>query len=436
MSVTIGRTWRDAQALREGKKVAERWLVTVFFRFDDGTVVRDRTVVGEGTATPIRTERLAKEWGEKRERELFAKGPPTKGALIATSEKVSEWFGRYYAAAERGEVGKKNQGKPQASVRDRRDRFRVWLEESLGHLRMAEVTAEHLRGVVRMLDEQVRRRIRFYEEGEGAEREERGGKLRKPGISAKTAAHIWSEVTSGFKEALSSKIDDLRVITVSPLVGVQPPIRTKPREQEALFPSEVIQLLSCEAIPLPRRRVYAVAIYTGMRRSELERLEAADIDFEHERITVRGSKTDAAYREVPIEPALLPLLRILVKERKSGPLLDVPSGQGSNGTADLMKLDLERAKLTRAALYRDDAHVMPFNFHGTRHTAITHWAVAGKSQLFLLTVCGHLDVTMTRRYLGKAASVSAKFGTPHPPLPASVLGGAKIVHLPSAKRTA
>lgn len=72
---------------------------------------------------------------------------------------------------------------------------------------------------------------------------------------------------------------------------------------------------------------------------------------------------------------------------------------------------------------------MPFTVHGLRHSAITHWAVAGKGQLFLLTVAGHLDVTMTKRYLGKAASVSAKFGTPHPPLPPSLLGGATVVHL-------
>ncbi len=94
-----------------------------------------------------------------------------------------------------------------------------------------------------------------------------------------------------------------------------------------------------------------------------------------------------------------------------------------------MKADLERAKLTRAAIYRDDAHMMPFTFHGLRHTAITHWAMAGKSQLSLLTVAGHMDVTMTKKYLDKAASVSAKLGTPPPPSPTGVLGGAELIVL-------
>lgn len=134
---------------------------------------------------------------------------------------------------------------------------------------MAEVSPEHLRGVMKKLDDQIRLRIRFYEEGEGALKIERGGKMRKPGLSSKSASHVWSEVTSGFKEAVSSKIDDLRILSVNPALGVQPPIRTKPREQEALFPSEVTQLLSCEAIPLKRRQLYAVAIYTAMRQRQV-----------------------------------------------------------------------------------------------------------------------------------------------------------------------
>ena len=98
-------------------------------------------------------------------------------------------------------------------------------------------------------------------------------------------------------------------------------------------------------------------------------------------------------------------------------------------------MDLAKAELTRADLHRDDDAIMPFTFHGLRHTCITHWAVAGRDQLFLLTCAGHMDVQMTKRYLGKAASVSSKFGEAHPVLPASVLGGAKVIAIGS-KRTA
>ncbi|MBX3260376.1 MAG: tyrosine-type recombinase/integrase, partial [Labilithrix sp.] len=284
-----------------------KFMAVVRFRWPDRSVLRDRTVVD------AKTEAAARRWGEQRERKLLAKGQQKLEDEKASNEppclSVTTWYGKYHEAAERSEVGRKNRGKPQTAVRDRRDRFKNWIEPEIGHLPMNRVTIEHLRAIVAKLDDQVRLRMRFYE---GAvEREERLGKMRKAGLSAKSAAHIWSEVTSGFREALSSKLDHLRVLRVDPTFGVQPPISTDSREQEALYPSEVRQLLSCEEIPLPRRRCYAVAIYTAMRRSELERLEAAHVDFEHGVITVQGTKSNAARRQVPIEPALLPLLKKL-----------------------------------------------------------------------------------------------------------------------------
>ncbi len=333
-------------------------------------------------------------------------------------ETVSEWYGRYYKAAARGEVGRKNRGRPQSSADDRRARFHSWIEPVIGTLAMVAVQSFDLRRVVRRLDAAVRERAAFYERAD----EEHEGK--KPGLSAKTAQNVWSEITNGFREARRSKIDSLAVLRgrPDPTADVEGPTTAENREQAALFPSEVLALLSCLDVPLARRRVYAVAIYTGMRRSELERLEASDVDLEHDVIRVRGKKTNAAKRTIPIEPALRPLLEALVRERPEGPLLDVPRSDGKGGSADLTKKDLERAALRPADLTRDDAEHMPFTFHGLRHTCITHWVVAGRDQIFLLTAGGHTDVTMTKRYLAAASSLSVKFGAPHPTLPASLLG--------------
>lgn len=336
----------------------------------------------------------------------------------STAETVSEWFKRYYDAGEKGLVGRKNRGRPQAAIDDRRARFKNWIEPVIGTEPMATVTSEKLRRVVQRLDDQIRIRGEFYR-GECARHEDTG---KKPGLSPKSAASVWGELTSGFKEACSSKRDDLRARKDNPALGVQPPNAGEEREQAALYPSEVVALLSCELIPLARRRCYAVAIYTGMRRSELERLEAGDVDFEHDTIRVRGTKTNAAKRVIPIEATLRPLLEILVREAGEGIVLEVPRADGKGGAADLVKRDLERAELTRAELWRDDDVHMPFTFHGLRHTCITHWAVAGRGELFLLTAGGHTDVTMSKRYLAQAASVSAKFGTPHPTLPAVLVG--------------
>ncbi len=341
------------------------------------------------------------------------------GAVDAsTALTVSEWFGKYYAAAEKGTVGRKNRGKPQASAKDRSARFAKWIEPIVGTKPIATVTAADLRRVVQALDEQVQIRTAFYAEREDATDEHEG---KKPGLSPKTAANVYGEVTAGFAEATHSKLDELRVLEANPAIGVRPPTTGEDREQAALYPAEVVHLLSSPTIPRARRRVYFVALYTGMRRSEIERLTATDVDLEHGLITVRGKKTSAAKRQIPIEPALAPLLAILVGTRKTGALVDVPRADGKGGSSDLVKKDLERAGVTRADLSRDDAEHMPFTFHGMRHTAITHWAVAGQPLTWLLVVAGHTDAEMTRRYLDKAAVVRGRFGDPHPELPPEVM---------------
>jgi hypothetical protein len=114
-----------------------------------------------------------------KEKELWAAGRAKASSpeeKPPSTETCSDWFHRYFDYAETGEVGKKNRGRPQVSVGDRRDRFENWLEPLIGDMAMSAVNAERLRAVVKTLDDEVRARIRFYEEGEGAVRVERGGR--------------------------------------------------------------------------------------------------------------------------------------------------------------------------------------------------------------------------------------------------------------------
>ena len=386
------------------------------------------TTTGDKNGPPLFSRRADREKVSKwRDDYVAAMQRVNAGDMRGAEESATKWHGRYYDAAEAGSVGRKNRGQPQAAVADRRTRFATHIEPEIGDLPMVSVTSNDLRRVVARLNAGIRERYAYY--ARIAEGEEPSG--RKPGISPKTAAHVWSEGTSAFREACASNDPSLRVRDDDPSRGVLPPNGGETREQEALYPSEVVQLLSCEGIPRPRRIVYAVCIYGGLRRSEAERLQAEDVDLEHGTIKVRRSggrrgKSDAAFRTVPIEGSLAPLMAVLLAETPSGALLDVPVAHGRNGAADLMKKDLVRAGLVRADLTRDDAQHMPFTFHGLRHTAITHWVVSGKSELFLLTAAGHSDLTMTKRYLAKGAAVSAKFGQPHPPVPASLVGKTPI----------
>ncbi|MCU1245389.1 MAG: hypothetical protein JWN02_1299 [Acidobacteria bacterium] len=392
-----------------------------------GRFMADVSVNDPITGEPLRdrktfdTPALAKAWSKTREKELARNGQPKLKSTIT----VSDWYALYFDAAEEGTVGRKNRGRPQIHADDRRTRFRIYIEPWIGRKLMCEVTADDLRDLVRRLDNLVRLRVKFYEEG-GAE--ERTGA--KPGLAWKSALHVWSEVTSGFREALSSKHRELRVLDVDVTRAVQPPIKTDERQQAALYPAEALALLACEEVPLERKRVYAMALYIGGRLSEIAGITADDVDFEHGLVTVNGRKTQAARRRVPIDPALHPLLQRLVKERPSGPLVHCPPADGGrHGAADNMRIDMRRAKLTRKDLWRDDAEQAPFTFHGLRHTAITWWYVAGKDATFLKICAGHTSSVMTQRYLDTVAMSRKTFGQPHPPLPASVLGGGKVIPL-------
>jgi integrase len=229
-----------------------------------------------------------------------------EAAPLGSDETVSQWFARYYDAAAAGHVGRKNRGAPQVSAGDRRGRFQKWIAPVIGSLPMARITADMLRPVVKALDAQIRARAKFYEAGT---KQEHG---RKPGLSAKAARNIWGELTAAFRESCTSKVDDLRVRSDDPTRGVQPPSSAEEREQTALYPSELLALLSApgDRVPTHRRVLYAFAAYAGLRVGELRGLSAADVDLEHGVITVRRqnragkgtltrTKTRAGRRQVP-----------------------------------------------------------------------------------------------------------------------------------------
>jgi hypothetical protein len=245
-----------------------RYMVNIYIRFDDGTY-RERPVID------ARSIKDAERWGEARVGEIHAerKAKPVVVAPVAVAapvapvgngETVSAWYERYYREAELGRVGNKNHGKPQVSVTERRGRFRNHIKPLIGDRPIAAVTEDELRAIVEILDDKIRLRVTYYADLDPTE--EREGA--KPGMSWKNAAHIWSEITSGFREARGSKLADLRIAGMADITkDVFPPMRVEDRVQAALLPIELTTLLACEVVPLERRRCYAMAAYLGARYS-------------------------------------------------------------------------------------------------------------------------------------------------------------------------
>lgn len=189
--------------------------------------------------------------------------------------------------------------------------------------------------------------------------------------------------------------------------------------------------MSCEAIPLHRRRVYALAIYTGMRQAELRALTARDVDLDAMQITVARQVRDGVEkartkagraRVVAIEPNLAPLLRVLVSDHPVGRLLRMP--QGSNHPAETLREDLVRAGCTRDALHvaANDPMRARMKFHNLRDTCLTHMAVRRDAPQDVQWRAGHTTPAMTEKYIANAQNEAGpNFGQPLPPLPADVI---------------
>lgn len=161
-------------------------------------------------------------------------------------------------------------------------------------------------------------------------------------ISWKSASNIWGITSKLFADAARSKIPGLRVRDDNPADGVLPPDRGVRRSRAYLWPSEFLRLAACEAVPLEWRRVYTLAIYLYARSGEVRGLGWSDLDLEQGGANVHrayqrdrddfGTTKGKASRRLPIEPALLPLLRAMHRE-SGGVGRVVPSGRATTPLA-------------------------------------------------------------------------------------------------------
>jgi integrase len=292
---------------------------------------------------------------------------------------------------------------------DDRGRWDKWIAPHLGGKPITAVTEHDLKNLVASLDKSVR-----------------AGELRW-----KTAENVWGVVTVMFNDARKHKNPALCVRKDNPAVDVKGPDRGHDRASAFLFPSEIWKLLACELVPLARRRVYTLAIYTGCRAGELRALRWEDMHEAEGFVSVhrsrhrstneeKGTKTGKSH-PVRVEPALLPLLKVMREESGGeGGVLQMHKWDWP----EVLRADLKVAKVERAELEADDETRRPLDFHDLRHTYGTLRAIRGDAVVKISRAMGHTNITTTQRYINEAeAFEGAGFGIPLGPLPPEVLGG-------------
>jgi integrase len=309
-------------------------------------------------------------------------------------------------------------------VRDTRKERTIWgkwISRRIGARHIAGVTRDEIEAIRDALDEQVRLRIK-----DGL----------RAGISGATAQNVWSVLRTTFKETVSARDKTLRVRGDDPTVGHKPPLKTPKRQKTFVYPNEFAELLASPVPPREWREVYAVAAYIYVRPEELQALTWDDVDFNAGTVHVSKAisardgkpkplpKTANAVRHVPIEPALLPLLKRMHDEAtdEGAPILPVLGELNDKFRAKQFREHLRMAGVSRPRLTAETATLLQVDFRSCRDSGITWLALAGVELARIQRRAGHEDISTTLGYVKMAEDLAGKVGTPFGPLPANLIG--------------
>lgn len=199
-----------------------------------------------------------------------------------------------------------------------------------------------------------------------------------------------------------------RLRSDSPVSEYLRPGRDDPKLFGFLYPNELVALLGCTTVAIERRVMYALAVYTGLRKGSLYALRWSGFDAQHRTLTSLQSKTGLPQMfEIP--ESLCALLSAW-HTRQGAPEGNEPivtPGTDQDREAGQLREDLGRADINRPSLLGEGGdNVQPLRFHDLRATFVT-WAMReGRGDGWISDRTGHLTPTMRARY-ARAARVLA-----------------------------
>jgi integrase len=208
--------------------------------------------------------------------------------------------------------------------------------------------------------------------------EEYRAKRLKEGITPATTNRYLTTLRTLFKMGVQ-----WGMMTHNPVEKIKP-MREANIIPRALTDDEIVRLL--EFLPDHARVAFIIAIETGMRRSELERLEWVDIDFERRRVTVRQSK-NGEFRVIPMTEWLYETLQ---HQRAKGGHPYVIVNHRGESMGEMLRYSLEKAS--------KQANVGHVHTHMTRHTFATRLREYGVPIDRIKELLGHKTLAMVLRY--------------------------------------
>lgn len=274
--------------------------------------------------------------------------------------------------------------KLKASANDDRNRLRKYVYPYIGERFVAEVTEE-------LVEAAFAKAFR--------DSEKRRGKA----LSPLTRRHVYQASRRLFD--LSIKPGRLR--TTNPVSVDLQPNKGSPKLYSFLYPRELLTLLGCTEVPLARRVYYALATYTGLRKSSLKVFAWRNLDFEHSTITSLVSKTELPQIFAQADPLLPGLETLMIVLKRYHELCGCPRPSEliisslqckKNGEATALREDLQLAGIDRDILFAKSDQIEPLRFHDLRATFVTWSKRAGKGTGWIGDRTGHVTEAMMKRY--------------------------------------
>ncbi len=205
--------------------------------------------------------------------------------------------------------------------------------------------------------------------------------LIKKGLKPKSINNYCGALRTMFNKAV-----EWEYIKSSPFKGIKL-LRLPPPNWKWITPEEAEKLIHCASPHL--KPIIMVALYTGLRKSELLSLRWENIDFHNEVIRIKKTKTRKE-RFIPVHPRVKKILLELYYNKKSEYVFTY-MGKPVKNIKTSFRTAVKRAGLN-------------LRFHDLRHTYASWLVMAGVDIRTIQELLGHASIRMTSRYSHLAPS--------------------------------
>ncbi len=315
-----------------------------------------------------------------------------RGKRLTVKEFGEQWTsGKLYE--KHGEV---NRLRVKASAKDDEYRLKKYVYKKLGNTAVADVTEQDIEDTLAEAN--------------------RKAKGKSKGTAWRSKFQLYQVMRRLFDLAVMPG----RIRKDNPVTSYMRPTKPKPPLFGYLYPSELIALLHCDAVPVARRVLYALAIYTGLRKGSLYALTWGSLDFTNGTLTSLVSKTGLP-QMFEANASLMKMLALWFEYQgrpDSKVALVARADREATDTQEAQTLrdDLTAAGVTRSALHDRAPNSSPLRFHDLRATFVT-WAMReGRGEGWISDRTGHLSAEMRNRYARAARTLLDLNYVPFPDL--------------------